>query len=149
MKKLAVTTVARWMTERLLSGITAYMEYQDGRLYRLERIENYNDWLQPVFTYPDSRLGEFTSEKGVYTFSSPVYLSMNPDLTKVNFADLVDTMELVATDDWVTRITPRDLIAMYGKPARSRWVVWIGGCWEITGLIVLACLITWLFSLCL
>lgn len=99
MRKFSITTVARWMMEPLPKGVRAYMKSQ-GRLYRLERIRSYNSNIQPILT---AKFGirKFTgARKGTYTLDSPVFLSLDTDLTGLTLEEIPEAVFLACSDCW-------------------------------------------------
>jgi hypothetical protein len=92
-RRIGVTTVARWMAEKMPKGITAYMEHRK-RLYRLRQIRATNGRLIPLLDCLLFR--QYQLDHSPCSLGTPVFLSINEDLHGVGTEKIVGCAELAS-----------------------------------------------------
>ena len=101
MRKVGVTTVQRWLSEKVDWGVKSYME-SDGKLYELSTITGANGGIA-VTLVAEFKLhaATFFAGHGNYTLQSTVFLYAGADdlaglaVDSVEFADLGMTIACV------------------------------------------------------
>jgi hypothetical protein len=103
MRQVGVTTVQRWLSEKVEWATKSYME-SNGKLYELSTVTGINGGigvtLLAVFKL---HAGTFFAGQDGYTLQSPVYLYAGPD----DLAGLaVDGIELAELGTTLARVSP-------------------------------------------
>ena len=110
MKPFGIITLAHWMSGRLETGYTAYMEHED-RLVRLERVTSDGGCLRPVFFINDSGLSRLKDEKlsglmDTVSLSALVFLNENAFLAGVYLDDVIESSKLLEATCWASKVLP-------------------------------------------
>ena len=103
MRQVGVTTVQRWLSEKVDWGVKSYME-SDGTLYELSTVTGISGGIGvTLLSMFRPHPGRFFAGRDNYTLQSPVYLcSSTDDLTGLT----VDNIELIELGNTVAGIGP-------------------------------------------
>jgi len=98
MRRFGVTTIARWLSEELPPGITAYVENK-GRLFELMKLVAMNGKIAPELRTPADSLGRFYPFDYV-TLDTQVVLSMSENLAGVKMTAIAGQLVPAAAGSW-------------------------------------------------
>ena len=103
MRQVGVTTVARWLSEKVEWAAKSYME-SDGKLYELSTVTGSNGGIGVTLLNAFKiHTPTFFAGRGNYTLQSPVYLYAGKgDLTGLT----VDGIELAELGTTLARVSP-------------------------------------------
>jgi len=87
--RFGVTTLKRWLTEALPTGVSAYIEYH-GCYHLLKHVIGRNNALQLVIFRPGDPTRTLTTPRNTtFTLDTPVFLSSGIVLSNYHPAELV------------------------------------------------------------
>jgi len=99
MQRFGVTTIARWLSEKLPPDVVAYVEY-NGRLFELMKLVAMNGKLIPELRTLTDRLGKFTPVNSYVNLDTVVILSMSENLAGIKIAAIAGQLEPAAAGSW-------------------------------------------------
>lgn len=105
MRRYGMTTIARWLSEELPKGVTAYIE-NNGRLFELMKLVAVNGKLAPELRMLADKLGRFTPVGSYVSLDTKVILSLSENLAGIELATIAGQLAPAATGSWAMPLAP-------------------------------------------